>query len=350
MKSFQTAAAGAPLVDTEVDTPEPVGNEVLLKTIAAGVCHSDVHLHEAKFDLGDGKSMIAGFPGMTLGHEILGEVVALGPDASGVSVGDKRVAYPWIGCGACPICARGDEQLCNAPQSLGIMKGGGFGDHVLVPHARYLHDKGDTDDALSCTYACSGLTAYGALQKIDKSGPDDGVVILGAGGVGMNAVQIARACMDMKPIVVDIDDTKLEAASKAGVEHVFNSNDKNAAKEIVKLTKGGAVATIDFVGAESSSQFALRTLCKGGKLIVVGLFGGSFKMPLPMIPILARTIQGSYVGSPAQMDELMALVRAGTIPAIPIEEREATAEVATQTLADLVAGKVTGRAVLMYSS
>ncbi|MDH5670534.1 MAG: alcohol dehydrogenase [Myxococcales bacterium] len=348
MKAFQTGAPGAPLIDKELPTPEPTGTEVLLKTVAAGVCHSDVHIHEAKFDLGEGKVMPAGFPGMTLGHEITGEVVALGPDAEGVAVGDRVVAFPWIGCGSCRQCERGEENLCGRAQNLGIARSGGFGDHVLVPHPRYLFDKGETADALSCTYACSGLTAYGALRKVGELPSGARIVIVGAGGVGMNAVQIARSAFDIDPIVCDIDEAKLEAAKAAGVEHVFNAADPESAKAIKTLTGGGAYAALDFVGSENSTQFALKTLEKGGKLVVVGLFGGSLKFPLPMIPILARTIQGSYVGSLAEMGELMELVRAGKIPAIPIEERPASAENATRTLQDLRDGKVAGRAVLMY--
>lgn len=350
MKSIQTAAPGAPLVEVQLETPTPSGTEVLIRTVAVGVCHSDVHLHDAVIDLGDGQQATAGFPGMTLGHEIFGEVVALGPDASGVSIGDRRVVYPWIGCDDCRVCARGDSHLCGSPRTLGTRQPGGFGDHVVVPHARYLHDKGDADDALSCTYACSGLTAYSALQKVGPLGAGDEVVIIGVGGVGMNAVRIARAVFDIQPIVVDIDDRKLRAASEFGVQHVFNSKHDAAAEQIRKLTDGGVRVVIDFVGSESSSQFALGLLCKGGKLILVGLFGGGFKMPLPLFPLQARTVEGSYVGSPAQMDELMALVRAGKIPPIAIEEREASAEAATRTLADLVAGEVAGRVVLMYGS
>jgi len=348
MKTFQTAAAGAPLVEKELPTPEPTGTEVLLKTVAAGVCHSDVHLHEAKFDMGDGKELPAGAPGMTLGHEIVGEVVALGPDAEGVKIGERRVAFPWIGCGSCPTCERGDEHMCNKSQTLGVRKVGGFGDHVLVPHPRYLLDKGDTPDSLACTYACSGLTAFGALRKVGELREGERVVIVGAGGVGMNAVQIAKAAFGIDPIVCDIDQGKLDAAKKAGVTDVFDAADKDSIKAIQALTGGGAHAAIDFVGSESSTQLCLRILGKGGKLVVVGLFGGMLRVPLPMIPILARTIQGSYVGNLAEMTELMELVRAGKIPAIDVEERPATVDNATKTLQDLREGKVRGRAVLMY--
>ena len=113
MLSYQTAGPGEPLQRTENDTPVPDGREVLLNTVACGVCHSDIHLHETFFDLDDGKTLSVGGPGMILGHEIFGEVAAVGPNADGSAVGDRRVVYPWIGCGECPACLRGDEQLCT---------------------------------------------------------------------------------------------------------------------------------------------------------------------------------------------------------------------------------------------
>lgn len=285
---------------------------------------------------------------MTLGHEVLGEVIALGPDATGVAVGERRVVYPWIGCGQCALCARGDENLCSAGGVIGVRKSGGIGDHVLVPHARYLLDKGGVTDALACTYACSGLTAFGALRKVGELRAGERVVIVGAGGVGMNAVHIAKSAFGIDPIVCDIDPAKLEAATRAGVQHVFDAKDAGSTKAIMALTKGGAHTAIDFVGGESSTQFALRVLGKGGKLVIVGLFGGMLRVPLPLIPILARTIQGSYVGNLSEMQELMALVRAGKIPALDIEERAASAQSATQALEDLRHGKVRGRVVLTY--
>ena len=343
MISYQTAGPGEPLVRTETETPVPQGTEILIRTIACGVCHSDIHLHDASFDLGDGKSLPVGRPGHTLGHEIFGEVVAMGPDAAGVAVGDKGVIFPWIGCGNCPSCQRGEEHLCTPGQSIGIVKHGGFSDHVLVPDARYMFDKGDVADSLAATYACSGLTAYSALKKVGELGQGDRVVIIGAGGVGMMGIQIAQSVMNLNPIVVDIDENKLQAARDMGVEHVFNSNDENAAKEILQLT-GGAYAAIDFVGAESSVNFGMRILRKGGTIIIVGLFGGSLNMPLPFIPMMARGIQGSYVGSLAEMGELMELVKAGKIAPIQIDERPL--DQASEALADLKAGNVKGRTVL----
>ncbi len=127
MRMFQVCVCGEPLQLNEQPTPKPKGSEVLLKVLAAGVCHSDLHLAEGFFDLGGGKKLSLADRGMklpvTLGHENVGEVVAVGPDAKGVKVGDRRLAHPWIGCGTCEPCQRGDENLCRRhAQSRGLLE------------------------------------------------------------------------------------------------------------------------------------------------------------------------------------------------------------------------------------
>lgn len=346
MKQYQTTGAGTPLELVESPTPEPVGSEILLRTRACGVCHSDVHLHDGEFDLGGGRKLPVGQAGMTLGHEIMGEVVALGPDASGVEIGDLRVVYPWIGCGGCSTCLRGEEHLCMQPGVLGIQKGGGFGDHVMVPSGRYLFDFGSADPALAATYACSGLTAYSALKRVGQLATGDAVVIVGAGGLGQMALQIGRAAFDLAPIVVDIDPDKLAAAKAAGAAHVIDSREADAAEQIKQISGGGAVAALDFVGSEVSANFSLSVLRKGGKLVVVGLYGGQLSFPLPFFPMMARVIEGNYVGSLGDMAELMALVREQRVAPIRIDRRPA-ADVES-ILGELKAGRVQGRAVLVY--
>jgi D-arabinose 1-dehydrogenase-like Zn-dependent alcohol dehydrogenase len=138
-----------------------------------------------------------------------------------VKVGDRRVVFQWIGCGECPSCRRGEEHLCTPGRGLGTMMPGGFADHVMVPHSRYLFNKGDVSDSLASTYACSGLTAYSALKKVGALTEGDEVVLIGAGGVGMMALQIALA-QGIQPIVVDIDESKLEAAKELGAKALSN--------------------------------------------------------------------------------------------------------------------------------
>lgn len=347
MIAYQVIESGKPLVCNKIQTPKPKGNEVLIKTISCGVCHSDVHFYDGGFDLGAGKMLELPLPvPYTLGHEIYGEVVETG-ELADVKVGKKFVIYPWIGCGGCEMCVRGDEHLCNSPQIIGLQVSGGFGDHVLVPHEKYLHDAGDTDPYLAGAFACSGLTAYSALKKGAPYLANNKVIIIGAGGVGMMALQIAKAAFNCNPIVIDIDDEKLNVALENGASATFNSKNENVMQEIIQHTGGGALNAIDFVGSELSVNFGINLLVKGGKYVIVGLHGGEFKFPLPLIPIMERDIQGSYVGSPGDMSELMALVRQNKIDPIPLQARDASE--ASKTLMDLKNGKILGRASLVHS-
>ena len=326
MRSQAVVEHGAPLEEIVKEAPAPKGSEVLLKVRFCGVCHSDVHLHDGHFDLGGGKTLdITGSHRLpfTLGHEIEGEVAALGPEAKGVVVGDRRVVYPWIGCGECPVCARGDEHLCNKPRALGINLDGGYSDHVLVPHPRYLIDYEGVAEGLAATYMCSGLTAYGALLKAGPLAAGEHLVIVGLGGVGMMGLQFARALYpEAKIYGADVDDAKLEAALAAGASGVANTGAEDAAKLFLKETRGGAAGAVDFVGSEASLGFANRVTAKGGRLVIVGLFGGRFSMPIPMFPLRAISLIGSYVGSLAETQEMLALVKAGKVDPIPIEQRD----------------------------
>src|SRR3990172_4373665 len=173
LTAYQVAAFGQPLVAVQKPVPAPAGGEVVLAVEACGVCHSDLHIWEGYFDLGNDKKIVAANNGkclpLTLGHEIVGRVVALGPEARGVAVGDRRLVYPWIGCGACAPCRAGEEHICQgAAPAIGIFVDGGFATHVRVPDARYLMDIHDLPADVACTFACSGLTAFGALKKIGR--------------------------------------------------------------------------------------------------------------------------------------------------------------------------------------
>ena len=220
MLSFDVCECGAPLQRMERETPKPKGAEVVLKVIAAGVCHSDLHIWDGYYDIGGGQKLKLLDRGiklpLTMGHENVGEVIAVGPDAKGVTVGDVRLIHPWMGCGECIVCKRGDENLCVKPCSVGIHRGGGFATHVLVPHPRYLFDIGNIPPERAAPLACSGVTAYGALKKVSDTLKDEPVVMIGAGGVGLMALALHEKMGGKSAIVVDIDPAKREAAKRAG--------------------------------------------------------------------------------------------------------------------------------------
>ncbi|MBV8800523.1 MAG: alcohol dehydrogenase catalytic domain-containing protein [Alphaproteobacteria bacterium] len=347
MRSQAIVEFGTPLSEIEAPTPEPKGTEVLLKVHHAGVCHSDVHIHDGYFDLGGGNKLPMKLPlPHTMGHEIEGEIIAAGPDASGAKIGERYAAFPWIGCGQCAACQRDEENLCiGRPRQLGCSPGvpGGFATHVLVPHPKYLLDYGSVSPALAAAYMCSGLTAFGAMKKVGRLGPGDQIVVLGCGGVGMMGIEFACALHGKGPIAADIVDAHLDAATKGGAVAAYNTKEPGAAKRLVADT-GGVYAVVDFVGSEASFAFANAVVRRGGKIVVVGLFGGAMTMPLPMFPLRALTIMGSFVGSLPEAREMMALVREGKVSPIPLQSRALSD--ANRTLDDLRQGNIVGRVVL----
>ena len=348
MISYQVEAFGKPLAQALRDVPVPTGSEVIVKVEACGVCHSDVHLHDGFFDTGSGNKMDMTKAMMlprTMGHEIAGTVVAVGPDAVGAKLGDRRVVYPWLGCGSCSVCLGGDEQICNRPRALGIQRDGGFASHVVVPHAKYLLDFGRLPVDEACTYACSGLTAYGALKKIKALGPEDSILVIGAGGVGLSGIRLAKQVHPAARVVVaELDKSKWEIAKSAGADEVIDPTAEGAVRNLVKAT-GGVAAAIDFVGAARTFDFGLAALRKGGQLVCVGLFGGNTTMVPMMIPMRAISIHGAYVGSLAEMQELMAIARSGKLPPMPLTSQPLAK--ATQALDDLRAGRIKGRTILV---
>jgi propanol-preferring alcohol dehydrogenase len=348
MRSFQVCRCGEPMQFAERVDPKPTGSEVLLKVLAAGVCHSDLHIWEGFYNMGGGKVMRLQERGvklpLTMGHENVGEVVAVGPRARGVKIGDKRLVYPWVGCGACKVCKRGEEQLCMAPRFLGVYRDGGYASHLLMPHPRYLLPLGKMKPLEAAPLACSGLTAYGALKKLGPLVKSEPVVVIGAGGLGLMAIAIVKAMKGKGTIAVDIDPVKRETAMRMGALAAIDPNVPDALEQIKAAAGGGVWAVIDFVGNDQTARLGVDGLVKGGKLIVVGLFGGEIMLSLPMLPIRAMTVQGSYTGSLAELTELMKLVRNKPLPLIPT--KTVRLEQAQEVIADIKAGKVVGRRVL----
>ena len=343
-RSYRMPAAGERLREYDEPLPQPQGGEVLVRVTASGVCHSDVHFQDGYFDLGNGRKadLTRGMPlPLALGHEIFGEVVAAGPEVRQAKAGDRRIVYPWIGCGQCDNCRAGLEHLCTgATKIIGLRRNGGFSTHVLVPHERYLVDAGAIDEQVACTYACSGLTAFSALKKVGP-GP---LLIVGAGGVGLAAVKMAASFFGMAPFVADIDAAKRDAALAEGAQQAIDPKAPDAAKQLLAATGGGAATVIDFVGAPSSTGFAMQAIRRGGRIIVVGLFGGSLELSLAMLPLRPMALEGSYVGSLAELQELVGLAQGKQAPSSPIVSRPL--EAAQESLDDLRGGRVVGRVVL----
>ena len=347
MLSYDVVEWGKPLQKAEKPTPKPAGTEVLLKLKYCGVCHSDVHIREGYFDLGGGKRFNMSDRGMhppvTLGHEPYGTVIAAGPDAKDAQVGKDRLVCPWIGCGQCARCLEGMDNHCMAPRWIGIQRPGGYADHLLIPHPKYLVDASGIDPMWAATLSCSGLTTYSAVSQLKPIPRDEWVMLLGAGGLGLMAIEMLKALGHEKIISVDIDDAKLAVAKKEGAAATLNSRDPEAARKLQQLAGGPLYGAVDLVGAADTASLALGALRKGGKLIVVGLYGGEIPVSLVLVVQRAWRIQGSSVGSVAELKEVIALARAAKIKPIPIEKRPLS-EV-SRTLDQLKAGQITGRVV-----
>lgn len=350
MKAWTLTEFGKPFEEVERPTPEPKGTEVLLRVRRCGVCHSDVHISHGYFDYGDGNKFMLVDRGMklplTLGHEVLGEIVAAGPDAPPVEVGRTMLINPWIGCGTCDACTEERDNDCTGMRALGVVRDGGYATHIIVDHPRFLVDVEGLDPSQATPWSCSGVTVYSGLKKALPIRAGEWCAILGAGGLGLAAVNIAKAMGAGKVVAVDLDDAKLAVARDMGADATLNLksvNDPVAALQ--EITGGQLLAVLDTVGMENTSRLGIMALKKTGRYVVVGLHGGALHMPLPLLPQRALTLRGSYVGSTRDLEELIAFAKAGKIKAVPIEERPMSA--ASDTLAELERGEIVGRVVLV---
>lgn len=351
MRRYAVTEFSRPLCTLVEDDPVPHGTEVVLDLQRCGVCHTDLHLREGHYDLGGGKRLSlaergVGLP-VTLGHEILGRIAAVGPEAGEAAgaIGRSVLAYPWIGCGACHRCLSGEENLCAAGRCLGVHRPGGYAEKVVVPHPRYLIDVEGLDPSAAATLACSGLTAYSALRKIGGDPARDWLLLIGAGGLGQSALRLARALGHARIAVADTAPAKRERALALGADRVLDPADPGARAELLALETGLAAA-IDFVGTTETARFALDGLRRGGRFVVVGMFGGEVTLSLPLLPLRALTLSGSYVGNLGELRDLVDLVRRHGLTlveteTVPLDQAEAA-------MRRLEAGAVAGRLVLSH--
>jgi D-arabinose 1-dehydrogenase-like Zn-dependent alcohol dehydrogenase len=347
MESQDIVEWGQPLQKRVREAPQPQGTQVLVRVSHCGVCHSDLHVQEGFFDLGGGKKMdfTARLPlPVTPGHEIVGTVVSTGGGAQGVTEGAQVLVNPWVGCGSCDLCRDDQDNLCAKGLALGIQLPGGFATHVLVPHPKYLHAIDGLDPALAAPLACSGVTTYSAAKKLMPVPAHEWVAVIGCGGLGLSAISALRALGHEKILACDVDDTKLEAAQGWGAQAVCNIRE-DGARRILAAAGGPLYGMLDFVGVTKTFEMASPALRKGGRYVVCGLMGGLGTVSLVMLALREHSLLGSYVGSPRDLRELVALAQAGklrmgNVKTRPLDEAE-------QALRDLAQGKVVGRQVLV---
>mgnify|MGYP002621303111 FL=1 len=334
------------------DRPDlaPQGTEVILQVVAVGVCHSDLHIRDGGYDLGRGQRLSFEERGMKLphvpGHEPVGRILACGPDVPpGLNPDETYLIYPWHGCGTCDECLAGRENFCATPRFLGVHVDGAYATQLRIPHPRYLFPIGTLPPEVAAPLACSGLTTFSALKKVEAHLPRTRTVLIGAGGLGLTGIALVKAMSGLAPVVVDIDPAKCAAALKAGAAAAVDARAPDAAAQIIAAVGGNPLAVVDFVASEKTSALGFDILRKGGTLVLVGLFGGAAPWQLPMIPIKSATIAGSYMGSLPEFGELMALVTAGKVPALPTTTF--ALQDANTALEALDEGRIIGRGVLL---
>jgi D-arabinose 1-dehydrogenase-like Zn-dependent alcohol dehydrogenase len=337
----------APLCETIVETPKPQGRQVLMRIERCGLCHSDLHIQDGYADLGGGKRLDTTrgttLP-FTLGHEIAGVVEEVGADVAQQLIGTKRAVFPWIGCGQCQNCLEGDENLCAKQRFLGVAIDGGFASHVLVPDAKYLLEYDPLPVNQAATLMCSGVTAYGALKRLVERPRQRNLLLIGLGGVGQMGLAFAQAMFKQNISVADLSQAARDSALNNGAAIAYDPAEPDITRRIIKETEGGFDAIVDFAGNDKSMAFAISVLARGGKIVVSGLMGGNFSLPMVQWVYKRMTVEGFMTGTLAEAHELMALARSGKVKPTPMQE-EPMSDVQTWIDA-LRAGKVIGRIVL----
>jgi len=347
MRSARIVKTNKPLVIEDRAIPKPKNSEVLVRVKAAGICHSDLHLWEGGYRGAGGKFMKVEdrgvkFP-LTPGHEVSGIIEDIGESVIHFQKEDKVLIYPWIGDEMCHSCKAGDQHLCESPQTLGIYQDGGYADLILVPNYKHLIKLENIDFNSSASLACSGLTAYTSIKK-SLAMPGETLLIIGAGGLGLMAVQIAKAITNSYILIMDVDDKKLKEAKKLGADMTINSLSSDSVKAVKNLTNGkGCEVVVDFVNNNQTAPTAIEVLRKRGRYIMVGLFGGSLELNLPLVPLRAFNITGAYTGTYNDLVELVGQVKKGKLNSVV--SRHYKIEEANQALEDLKSRKIVGRAV-----
>lgn len=336
MRAGVVRAFGKPLSIEEMPVPAPGPGEVLIKVAASGVCHTDLHAANGDWPV---KPPLPFVPG----HEGVGFVAACGPGVVGLKEGDRAgVAWLHDACGQCEYCMTGWDSLCYAQHNTGYSVNGSFADYVIgaAPYVGRLPEKSDL--AEMAPILCAGVTTYKGIKETDAK-PGEWLAISGIGGLGQLAVQYAKA-MGLHVAALDITDAKLALARASGAEVTVNAKTPDAAAQIVKQTGGGAHGVLVTAVSPAAFAQALKIVRRKGTVSLVGLPPGEFQTPIFDVVLNRITIRGSIVGGREDLAEAIAFAAEGKVRA---EIHKTRLDNINQVFADLKAGKINGRAVLM---
>ena len=341
MRAYRLIGAGRAEI-VEVPRPEPGPGEVMLRVLAAGVCRTDLALLRSG---GDGLALP-----VTLGHEVVGEVRALGEGVAGPAPGTVVAVYELLGCGRCCACTRGRDNVCRdvIPGAIGITRDGGMADHAVAP-ARNLVTLGDVDPVHAAPLTDAGMTALHAVERARPLlEPGATVVVVGIGGLGHLAVQFVRATSRVRVIAVDVDRARLDFAAGIGADDGVLTG-PGAAEGILEANGGRkADVVFDFVGSQASLDLAAQVTGRGGAIVVTGGGGGRLSITAQMgaggSPDREIAIVHTFGGTREDLMQALALAEAGRVQT-HVEAYDL--EAAGRVLADLDVGNVLGRAVLV---
>jgi len=298
---------GKPLVFREYDIPTPGPGQILVKTEACGVCHTD--LHAAKGDW-----PVKPTPPFTPGHEGIGLVAAVGAGVTAVKAGD-RVGVPWLysACGHCEYCLTAWETVCAKAEFGGYTKNGGFAEYIVADPNYVAHIPTGLSAREAAPLICAGITTYKGIKET-QARPGEWVAISGAGGLGHLAIQYAKQ-MGLQVCAVDIDDGKLAHATKLGADLVVNAKTSDPVAAVKKGTDGGAHGVLITAPSLSAFKQGVGMTRKRGTCVLVGLPPGEF--PVPLFDVVANciTIRGSFVGTRGDMAEALAFGAEGKVKA-----------------------------------
>ncbi|BBN87942.1 alcohol dehydrogenase AdhP [Azospira sp. I09] len=334
MKAAVVHEFGKPLVIEEVPVPEVPPGQVLVKVVASGVCHTDLHAADGDWPV---KPSLPFIPG----HEGVGYVAAVGTGVTHVKEGD-RVGVPWLhtACGHCEHCITGWETLCDSQQMTGYTVNGGYAEYVLADPG-YVGKLPDTlEFAPAAPVLCAGVTVYKGLKVLECK-PGDWVAISGIGGLGHMAVQYAKA-MGFHVIAVDVADEKLALAKTLGADVTLNAAQVDPVAEIQKQIKGAHGILVTAVSRSAFSQ-ALGMLHKRGTMSLVGLPPGDFGLPIFDVVLNAKTVRGSIVGTRKDLEEALAFAGEGKVKTHYSTDR---IENINDIFGRMKAGHIDGRIVL----
>ena len=298
---------GQPLVLRDWDTPSPGPGQIVVKTEACGVCHTDLHAAQGDWPLRPTPPFIPG-------HEAIGSVVAVGAGVTIVKEGD-RVGVPWLysACGHCEYCLSGWETVCGTAKFSGYTMNGGFAEYILADPNYVAHIPNGLSSIAAAPIICAGITTYKGIKETGSK-PGDWIAISGVGGLGHLAIQYAIA-MGLKVCAIDVDDRKLDHAKRLGAELAFNAETGNPAAELKAATNGGAHGVLITAPSLTAFKQGVAMTRKRGTCVLVGLPAGEF--PVPLFDVVANciTVRGSFVGTRQDMAEALAFAVEGKVKA-----------------------------------